>query len=706
MQSEENRRSFTSWDDQVKSAKEVLPAVLLLSGGMGSGYYVAGKVLNAGKVDEKTAKENAKKEYAEKLEVLGDGKADKKKREEALAEVVKVLETAGKTKEAMAFLEFGRKSIEQGADIDMKPPEVDAQKKASDAENVLLDTEEIGSSPEDVLMGSPVSQEDAMSQNPDATYIDEQEEQSLFKQSDNPNAINIKLDGRPLNAEEEQALDNDQNITSQEAPLSDMERRMQEERRRDEIGRKKIDDMTPEEMTMVLKQDQLTGLKNERSYNEVEKLPAQGSMDMDKLKSINDQFGHQAGDALIKHVADSFNKDDQVFRLHGDEFAFQGQTEEEIHAMVIKSRAWLADNPFQVIGKDGTVLTEVTGGYSYGTATGKDAEETFGRAEESLKEDKANRIISGVGSERGAVIGTDTKGKPRSNTQAKEEVTEQSNKKPEEAPIQYDYSIDEFDKRIANLKKIPHPNPKQKENLAEFEKQREALEQDSYSIEELDKKIKNLETFPSLSASQKKNLETYKQLRSEFDLPESTTPDTHKGKVEKAATIDDKTAEYQFELIELDDAVASHNHAGKINKAYPAGSGIQNRDRSDIKYQTQIISKSNKLNYKQLLGNPQMSEGAPLLDNKKNYAIMGNGRLAMIERAYSLVKGKADEYRAGIKSELKNLGINVSDADFDGMKQPIIIRRLKTELGSIEKKFTSIFGKFNSYKKRWADFTR
>lgn len=47
-------------------------------------------------------------------------------------------------------------------------------------------------------------------------------------------------------------------------------------------------------------------------------------IDVDEFKSINDTFGHSAGDALLKHVAESLRfcvrKDDSVARMGGDEF--------------------------------------------------------------------------------------------------------------------------------------------------------------------------------------------------------------------------------------------------------------------------------------------------------------------------------------------------------------------------------------------------
>ncbi len=79
--------------------------------------------------------------------------------------------------------------------------------------------------------------------------------------------------------------------------------------------------------------DTLTGLYN-RHYFEIEMEQAQASRmfpvsiivaDMDKLKSINDQFGNAAGDVAIQKTAmviqDSIRSNDIAARIGGDEFA-------------------------------------------------------------------------------------------------------------------------------------------------------------------------------------------------------------------------------------------------------------------------------------------------------------------------------------------------------------------------------------------------
>jgi len=78
--------------------------------------------------------------------------------------------------------------------------------------------------------------------------------------------------------------------------------------------------------------DILTGLFN-RQYFESEMVRLQSSrffpisilmMDVDGLKAVNDQYGHHAGDELLRHVSEvlknTFRPEDMIARIGGDEF--------------------------------------------------------------------------------------------------------------------------------------------------------------------------------------------------------------------------------------------------------------------------------------------------------------------------------------------------------------------------------------------------
>ncbi len=76
--------------------------------------------------------------------------------------------------------------------------------------------------------------------------------------------------------------------------------------------------------------DKLTGIYNRRGYDFLLKntdleTSALMLIDLDKFKEINDRYGHEMGDKVLKKTADaifsSFRSDDYVCRIGGDEFA-------------------------------------------------------------------------------------------------------------------------------------------------------------------------------------------------------------------------------------------------------------------------------------------------------------------------------------------------------------------------------------------------
>lgn len=90
------------------------------------------------------------------------------------------------------------------------------------------------------------------------------------------------------------------------------------------------------QLTRLAHTDALTGIHNRSAFSDAlgnlfSELRRKGTgfsvllVDLDRFKSINDGFGHPAGDAVLRHVASAlrrvFRADDFVARLGGDEFA-------------------------------------------------------------------------------------------------------------------------------------------------------------------------------------------------------------------------------------------------------------------------------------------------------------------------------------------------------------------------------------------------
>ncbi|WP_427981946.1 diguanylate cyclase domain-containing protein [Agarivorans sp.] len=142
--------------------------------------------------------------------------------------------------------------------------------------------------------------------------------------------------------------------------------------------------------------DALTGLQNRYAFNEyVGKIPFEKApylclalIDIDYLKTINDQAGHQEGDKLIKLVADAltlvFNHQVQLFRIGGDEFAVFSQ---ELSRQQVDEKLAIAD---RIIQLNGTAQS----GISFGSATTddcQDAEQLFYKADMTMYQQKAQR---------------------------------------------------------------------------------------------------------------------------------------------------------------------------------------------------------------------------------------------------------------------------------------------------------------------------
>lgn len=114
--------------------------------------------------------------------------------------------------------------------------------------------------------------------------------------------------------------------------------------------------------------DYLTGLANRRRFRkalgqEVERwrryqIPCSLLMlDVDHLKKINDEYGHPAGDRVIRHVASALTElsrdNDTAARLGGEEFALllAGVGGEKAHAAAERLREAVCARPLEEVGE-------------------------------------------------------------------------------------------------------------------------------------------------------------------------------------------------------------------------------------------------------------------------------------------------------------------------------------------------------------------
>ena len=151
-----------------------------------------------------------------------------------------------------------------------------------------------------------------------------------------------------------------------------------------------------EKLTYDATHDSLTGIHNRSGYmfflkNTDWSTSALLLFDVDKFKDINDHYGHEAGDAAIRRVADvlrsSFRSQDHVCRIGGDEFAVimvhigPGQFE------LVQSKVARINEALDV-AENGLPALHVSCGVAFGDHT-QDVEKIFRMADAALYQVKA-----------------------------------------------------------------------------------------------------------------------------------------------------------------------------------------------------------------------------------------------------------------------------------------------------------------------------
>jgi GGDEF domain-containing protein len=171
------------------------------------------------------------------------------------------------------------------------------------------------------------------------------------------------------------------------------------ERRRDLLKRKRVEEMTREEMRKELLTDPLTNLSNKRAYQEDPRLAVQVFVDVDSLKWINDNISHEAGDELLKTVGWALGSLDcpgyRPYHISGDEFIIQAKSLPIAQTAIEHALVCLDKATFEYVLPDGRTIKKKGAGISYGIAT------TVELAEEELRKHKVEREAKGLRAARG-----------------------------------------------------------------------------------------------------------------------------------------------------------------------------------------------------------------------------------------------------------------------------------------------------------------
>lgn len=157
-----------------------------------------------------------------------------------------------------------------------------------------------------------------------------------------------------------------------------------------------------QKMENLANTDGLTGLFNERCFNETLQQKVQDGepfalfyLDLDRFKPVNDTYGHDVGDQLLKAVSwrlrACVRSSDRAFRIGGDEFALivNGDLGQEFCTERIGQIKSALARPFAIGG------TELTIGTSCGSAIypadSQDVRYIRILADQRMYEDKASR---------------------------------------------------------------------------------------------------------------------------------------------------------------------------------------------------------------------------------------------------------------------------------------------------------------------------
>jgi diguanylate cyclase (GGDEF)-like protein len=155
---------------------------------------------------------------------------------------------------------------------------------------------------------------------------------------------------------------------------------------------KKLDDLS--------KADPLTGLLNRRGLDEVlNRLATRDTshgiilIDIDNFKTINDNFGYNAGDTAIKYIADKLSKEvrpfDIVSRVGGDEFIILVQNVDITACKLVAERIRSAIAFEQVTSGDNKFSITVSIGVSTVNQVSKNIELLLKLTQNALKQSKS-----------------------------------------------------------------------------------------------------------------------------------------------------------------------------------------------------------------------------------------------------------------------------------------------------------------------------
>lgn len=161
------------------------------------------------------------------------------------------------------------------------------------------------------------------------------------------------------------------------------------------------------ELEKLVNTDALTGLYNERYLSErlkrngkLRKKFAMFYLDLDRFKPVNDTYGHDMGDRLLKAVSrrlcKCIRKTDYAFRIGGDEFSLiieEGNINDEFCEMMVRRIKRVIDRPFNIEGR--LLSVDTSCGYAIYPEHSQKIDEIRIMADHRMYEDKTQNRKKG-----------------------------------------------------------------------------------------------------------------------------------------------------------------------------------------------------------------------------------------------------------------------------------------------------------------------
>ncbi len=186
---------------------------------------------------------------------------------------------------------------------------------------------------------------------------------------------------------------------------------------RTQVRRKRLNDRLRENVQLTMEmavKDSLTGLNNRRYFDShiqtlFGKAQAAGKplalivMDIDHFKLVNDTYGHQAGDDVLRTFAERLNKNvrtkDLACRFGGEEFVIaMPETDQELAFVVAdRMRREIAAHPFVIDGGTNQISVTISAGVSSYLSENDSINAMLKRADEALytaKRNGRNQVIT------------------------------------------------------------------------------------------------------------------------------------------------------------------------------------------------------------------------------------------------------------------------------------------------------------------------